>query len=85
MSLNLAAEIWSELKQYISEVDKSEAADSLVHLLVDSDFGIEDIKTAFRQDADVKSALTGYADDIIDEDLDDDEAEYDVDSDDDYN
>ena len=78
MSLDLAQEIWSELKQFLSEVDRSDAADCLVHLLVDHDYDADSIKSAFKSDGDVKSSLRAYISELEgDTAEDDEEAEYD--------
>ena len=37
MSVELANEIWSELKRYINTVDRDEAAETLVSVLIDND------------------------------------------------
>ena len=86
MSLNLAQEMWGELKRYVSEVDRRDAADSLVHLLIDNDYDAGEIKSAFKHDAYVKSALLGYQDQLIDDDVDEeaDDGYDDADDNDDY-
>ncbi len=60
MDENLASVIWSELKRYINTVDRAEAAENLVSILVDNDSDPEDIKEAFKGDSDVKRALVDY-------------------------
>jgi hypothetical protein len=79
----LASEIWSELKVYVNTVDRSEAAETLVSVLVDNDIDPDDIRTAFKNDADVRRALTSYLDDHEaehdDGDDDDDDVTYDDD------
>lgn len=60
MSVELANEIWSELKRYINSVDRSEAAETLVNILIDNDADAEDIKTVFKGDGDIKRALADY-------------------------
>ena len=62
----LASEIWSELKRYINTVDRGEAADTLVAVLVDHDIDADDIRDAFKSDSEVKRALTSYLDDADD-------------------
>jgi len=77
MAIDLAHDLWQELKRYVSTPDRSEAADTLVNLLIDNDFDAEDIKSAFKSDTDVKRALQSYLDDT-EEDLDEeDEDDYD--------
>jgi hypothetical protein len=75
---HLASEIWSELKRYINTVDRDEAAETLVSVLVDHDINADDIRDAFKGDSEVKRALTSYLDDAdeseeYDEEYEDDE------------
>lgn len=78
MAVDLAHDLWQELKRFISTVDRSEAADTLVNLLVDNDYDAEQIRDAFKGDNDVKRALQSYLDDEASEDLDEeDEDDYD--------
>ena len=60
MDEHLASVIWDELKRYINTVDRAEAAESLVGILVDNDFDAEDIKSAFGSDKEIKNALAQY-------------------------
>lgn len=76
MSVDLAAAVWEEIKRYIGPMDRTEAADSLVNLLVDSNYDADDIRDSFRGDADVKKALQAYLDDHADQ-ADEDDIEYD--------
>jgi hypothetical protein len=77
MSVDLVAAAWEELKRYIGPLDRTEAADSLVNLLVDSNFGADEIRDSFRGDSEIKRALQGYLDDHTDEEESIDEDEYD--------
>jgi hypothetical protein len=43
-------------------VDRSEAAETVVQILMDNDSDVEDIRTAFKGDTDIKRALTAYLD-----------------------
>lgn len=65
-------EIWSELKRYMNSVDRADAADTVVSVLIDHDFSGEDIRDAFRGDDDIKRALAEYLDTDKDEDEDED-------------
>ena len=56
------SEVWDEIKRYINTVDRSEAAETLVSVLIDNDSDPEDIREAFKSDADVKRALAEYLD-----------------------
>ena len=78
MSVELANEIWSELKRYVNTVDRAEAAETMVSVLIDNDVSADDIKLAFKSDTEIKRALTSYLKDHEeedDEDLHDDEDE----------
>ena len=69
MYSEFASELWSEMKTLVNTVDKQQAADVLVSLLIDFDEDIEDSKQAFKGDDLVKNALLYH----IEEDLEDDE------------
>ncbi|NDH68062.1 MAG: hypothetical protein EBY22_09210, partial [Gammaproteobacteria bacterium] len=72
----VAGEIWSELKRYVNTVDRDEAAETVVAILIDNDCDVDDIKDTFKGDADIKRALTAYLDDdksYVDEEEDDEE------------
>jgi hypothetical protein len=59
-------------------VDRDEAAETVVAILIDNDCDVDDIKDSFKGDADIKRALTAYLDDdksYVDEDELDDEEE----------
>ena len=79
MYSDIASEIWGELKRYFNTVDRGEAAEVLVSLLIDNDEDAEDIRAAFKGDADIKKALAPYINDDQeeieeeDEDYDDDD------------
>jgi hypothetical protein len=83
MSVNLANEVWQELKRYVNGMDRVEAAEALVSVLIDNDVSAEEIKVAFKSDSEVKQALKQYLDDHAEDDAEDDDDDYD-DADDDY-
>lgn len=62
MSETVASEIWGELKRYVNTVDREEAAEAVVAILIDNDSDVEDIRAAFKGDVDIKRALTVYLD-----------------------
>jgi hypothetical protein len=81
MSETVASEIWGELKRYVNTVDRDEAAEAVVAILIDNDSDVEDIRAAFKGDADIKRALTAYLDNDRDyADPEDDEPEEDSDT-----
>ena len=83
MSVELSKEIWDELKRYVNTVDRDEAAETLVSVLIDNDADADEIKTVFKSDSEVKRALTSYLKDHEDHDDDDDDL-HDDDEDEDY-
>lgn len=64
MSVDVAYDLWTEFRRYMSTPDRAEAADALVNVLIDNDYDAEDIRSAFKGDADVKRALQSYLDDV---------------------
>jgi len=85
MSVELASEIWAELKRYVNKVDRDEAAEAMVSVLIDNDVSADEIKDAFKGDSDVKGALAHYLKDHVEEDDDeDDDDEEDWEDDEDY-
>jgi hypothetical protein len=86
MATDLLSEVWNELKQYINTVDRQEAAEVLVSVLVDNDIDPADIRVNFKGDNDVKAAVAAYIkdhDSEAEEQLEEEEEEYD-DEDDEY-
>jgi hypothetical protein len=81
MSLNLVADAWEELKRFIIVTDRTEAADSLVNILIDNDVSSQEIRDAFRGDTDIKRSLDQFGDDGGDDgdDYDYDEEDYEED------
>jgi hypothetical protein len=79
MSLTLISEAWEALRQHIQLADKSDAADSLVNLLIDHGYDVDEIKENFRGDKDIANALVyfseqeEYEEDWEDEDTSDDD------------
>jgi hypothetical protein len=62
MSEAIASEIWGELKRFVNTVDRAEAAETVIQILMDNDSDVEDIRDAFKGDTDIKRALTAYLD-----------------------
>jgi hypothetical protein len=75
MYSEFAAELWNEFKSLLNPVDKEQAADILVSMLIDNDEHIDDIKKAFKNDELIKHALAFHSDNLddIDDDYDDDD------------
>ena len=73
MSVELASEIWTEIKRHINSVDRNDAAETMVSVLIDNDVSAEEIKSAFKGDTEIKRALSDYLkeeEDLDEEDLD---------------
>lgn len=83
MTVELSKEIWDELKRYVNVVDRDEAAETLVSVLIDNDVDADEIKSVFKSDSEVKRALTSYLKDHEDE-IDEDEIDDDEEDDEDY-
>jgi hypothetical protein len=79
MSEAIAAEMWGELKRYVNTVDRAEAAETVIQILMDNDSDVDDIRSAFKGDSDIKRALTSYLDNDKDYTEDDVESEEDED------
>jgi len=62
MSETITSEIWGELKRFVNTVDRAEAAETVIQILMDNDSDVEDIRDAFKGDLDIKRALTAYLD-----------------------
>jgi hypothetical protein len=84
MSVELAKEIWNELKRHVNVVDRADAAETLVAVLIDNDCDADEIKSVFKTDSAVRAALAHYLKDHADEEEDDeDEEDFEYDKEDD--
>jgi hypothetical protein len=84
MSVELSREIWDEIKRYVNTVDRSEAAETLISVLIDNDVAADEIRDTFKGDSEVRRALTSYLKDHADEDEEDDDGDLHDEDDDDY-
>lgn len=83
MYSDLTSELWGELKRFINSVDRAEAAEIIVSVLIDHDEDPDDIRAAFKNDSDIKSALgehLGNNKDYDDEEYDEELEEFDDDN-----
>jgi hypothetical protein len=74
MKLDVIAEIWNMAKDSILSTDRDTIADNLVGILIDNDFSPTDIKSAFRGDYDISTALKEYVEDAVE--FEEEESEY---------
>ena len=84
MSVELSREIWNEIKRYVNTVDRADAAETLINVLIDNDVDADEIRDVFKGDTEVKRALTSYLKDHEEEHDDEDEDDYDDEDDEDY-
>jgi len=84
MSVELSREIWDEIKRYVNTVDRDEAAETLVSVLIDNDVAADEIKETFKSDSDVKRALAHYLKDLEDDDDEEEDQDDDDGDDEDY-
>ena len=87
MSETIASEIWGELKRFVNTVDRAEAAETVIQILMDNDSDVDDIRDAFKGDLDIKRALTTYLDndkDYVEEDEDEEPEDEDYNEDEDW-
>ena len=66
MNLDFVAEVWDTLRSHVDLHDRSEAADSLINLLIDNNYEADDIKEYFKGDKDIIVALKYYIVLVID-------------------
>jgi hypothetical protein len=84
MKLDLIAQIWNMTRESIMAIDRDAIAENLVGILIDHDFSAEEIKSTFRDDADIIDALKAYVEDAVEFEEDAEYEEY-GDEDDNYN
>ena len=84
MSVELSKEIWNELKRYVNVVDRDEAAETLVSVLIDNDCDADEIKSTFKSDSEIKRALASYLKDHEEVDEDDEDEDNDFEEDENY-
>jgi len=78
MKLDFVAEVWDVLRSHIDFNDRTDAADSLVNLLIDNNYEAEDIKDAFKGD---KEMLTALKENLAHQDTEESYEDYDEDED----
>ena len=78
MKLDFVAEVWDALRTHIDFNDRTDAADSLINLLIDNNYEAEDIKDAFKGD---KEVLTALKENLAHQDTEESYEDYDEDED----
>lgn len=67
MSVQLAAEIWSLMRECVPYDEREQLADGVVGILVDHGFDLDDVSYEFGEDADIQDAIKFYRDDVDEE------------------
>ena len=62
MSVEIVSEIWDAMSDYLCNSDKTEAADTVVSILIDRDISVEEIRTAFEGNKYINEALSVHLD-----------------------
>ena len=75
MSIDLANDLWIELKGYINYAEREDAAKVVVDLLGDYDFAPDEIVAAFKSDTDMQEVIQREHPDV-EMDIDDPEDDY---------
>lgn len=78
MKLDFVAEVWDTLRTHIDFNDRTDAADSLINLLIDNNYEADDIKAAFKGD---KEILTALKENLAHQDTEESYEDYDEDED----
>ena len=78
MNLNFVSEVWDALRSHIDFNYRTDAADSLINLLIDNNYEAEDIKDAFKGD---KEVLTALKENLAHQDTEESYEDYDEDED----
>jgi len=78
MKLDFVAEVWDALRTHIDFNDRSDAADTLINLLIDNNYEAEDIKDAFKGN---KEMLTALKENLAHQDTEESYEDYDEDED----
>lgn len=76
MNLDFISEVWDALRSHVDSNERASAAESLVSLLIDHNYEVDDIKESFR-DKDVVKALKFYTEHEDEDEFHDEDDEYD--------
>lgn len=68
MSVQLASDIWNLVRETVPYDEREQLADSLVGILVDHGFDLDDVRYEFTDDKEVLDAIKYYVEDTEEED-----------------
>ena len=74
MNIELHLHVWNELKEHIIDIDKAEAAEDFIKVLIEHGADADEI-AEYAIDDEIKKALLEYTDLEEDEDFDDNDLE----------
>jgi hypothetical protein len=66
MNLSFIAEVWDLLNYYVDVNDRPAAATTLVDFLVDNNYSVDEIKSAFVGEKEVLKSLAAFDSDDVD-------------------
>ena len=61
MCIELAKDLWDEMKQWVNTIDQEAAADGFVSILIDHDYDVGEIKRLFKSDRVIKKAVASVS------------------------
>jgi hypothetical protein len=84
-TLSTIADVWNLLGEYVNPDERAQLADSVVMLLLEQDYELDDLRAAFDGDSDMIDAIKFYSEEAAEDydtdgeydDLEYDEDEYD--------
>jgi hypothetical protein len=81
-TLSTIADVWNLLGEYVNPDERAQLADSVVMLLLEQDYELDDLRAAFDGDSDMIDAIKFYSEEAAedyDTDSEYDDLEYDED------
>jgi hypothetical protein len=84
-TLSTIADVWNLLGEYVNPDERAQLADSVIMLLLEQDYELDDLRAAFDGDSDMIDAIKFYSEEAAEDyatdgeydDLEYDEDEYD--------
>jgi hypothetical protein len=81
-TLSTIADVWNLLGEYVNPDERAQLADSVIMLLLEQDYELDDLRAAFDGDSDMIDAIKFYSEEAAedyDTDSEYDDLEYDED------
>lgn len=81
MDISVIAQLWKEIRCFIDPAEMTDASEALILVLVENDFDVDEITSAFKRDPEVMEALATHYEEVNaeaeDEDWEDEESDED--------